>query len=101
MQALMTEGVAEAIPALYAQEGVEDPVVYAHLFSCLIGWDWYITEYDPESGEAFGLVRGLETEWGYVYVPEFEGVNRARGFNVIERDEHWAPVPASTLEGRR
>lgn len=43
MQELITEEVAEGIPALYAQEGAEDPVVYLHLFSCVSGWDWYIT----------------------------------------------------------
>ena len=43
MQKLITEEVAKTIPALYAQEGAEDPVVYLHLFSCVSGWDWYIT----------------------------------------------------------
>ena len=43
MQELITEEVAEGIPALYAQEEAEDPVVYLHLFSCVSGWDWYIT----------------------------------------------------------
>ena len=83
MQELITEEVAEGIPALYAQEEAEDPVVYLHLFSCVSGWDWYITEYDPADGEAFGLVRGLETEWGYVYIPELESINRAKGLNEI------------------
>lgn len=100
MQRLITREVAKAIPALYAQEGAEDPVVYLHLFSCISGWDWYITEYDPATGEAFGLVKGFETEWGYVYIPELEGVNRAKGFNVVERDERFSPAPASLIEGR-
>ena len=100
MQELITEEVAEGIPALCAQEEVEGPVVYLHLFSCVSGWDWYITEYDPATGEAFGLVKGFETEWGYVYIPELEGINRAKGFEVIERDEHFSPVRASELEGR-
>jgi hypothetical protein len=45
-------------------------------------------------------VRGLATEWGYVSVPELEGVNRTKGFNVVERDERFSPVPVSELEGR-
>ncbi len=101
MQKLITHEVAETIPALYAQEGADDPVVYLHLFSCVSGWDWFITEYDPEDGEAFGLVRGFATEWGYVYIPELEGVNSAKGFNVVERDEHFSPVRVSELEGVR
>lgn len=63
------------------------------LFSCLNGWDWYIAELDRESGEAFGLVKGFETEWGYFSIPEMENLNRSKGFEVIERDEHFAPAP--------
>ena len=100
MQELITEKVAETIPALYAQEEVEDPTVHLHLFSCVSGWGRYITEHDPATGEAFGLVRGLATEWGYVYIPELEGINRAKGFNVVERDERFSPMRISELEGR-
>ena len=58
MQELITEEVAKAIPALCAQEEAEDPTVHLHLFGCVSGWDWYITEYDPATGEAFGRAAG-------------------------------------------
>lgn len=101
MQELMTEELAEGLPPLYATEGEGDPVALVHYFSCASGWDWWLTEYDPETGEAFGLVRGLEVEWGYFSLCEMEQLNRSRGFNAVERDEHFEPTRASALEGRR
>lgn len=92
MQELLPKEIAKEIPPLYAQDGAEDPIAYVHLFSCLNGWDWYIAELDRESGEAFGLVKGFETEWGYFSIPEMENLNRSKGFEVIERDEHFAPA---------
>lgn len=101
MQKLMTWEIAKGLPRLYEQDGAEDPMVYVHYFSCVSGWDWWLTEYDPATGEAFGLVRGFATEWGYFSVAEMEGLNRSRGFAVVERDECFSPVPASLIEGRR
>ena len=100
MQQLMTEEMAGRLPRLYEQDGASDPIAYVHYFSCLSGWDWWLTEYDPVTGEAFGLVRGFETEWGYFSVREMERLNREKGFEVVERDEHFEPAPASRFEGR-
>lgn len=72
MQELMPKGVAATVPPLYATEEEADPVARVKLFSCINGWTWYVTEYDPATGEAFGLVEG---------------------FGVIERDEHFEPAP--------
>lgn len=101
MQKLMTGEIAKGLPRLYEQDGAEDPMVYVHYFSCVSGWDWWLIEYDPATGEAFGLVRGFAAEWGYFSVAEMEGLNRSRGFAVVERDECFSPVPASLVEGRR
>lgn len=100
MQQLMTEEIAKTVPRLYEQDGADDPIVHVHYFSCVTGWDWYLTEFDPRTGEAFGLVRGFEIEWGYFSVREMERVNREKGFEVVERDEHFEPAPASRFEGR-
>lgn len=98
MQELVTRDIAERTPALYATEGVEEPVAQAHFFSCASGWDWYMTELDPATGEAFGLVRGFEAEWGYFSIREMEALNRERGINVVERDESFEPQPAGRFE---
>lgn len=93
MQELMPEEVAATVPPLYATEEERDPVARVRLFSRVSGWTWYVTEYDPATGEAFGLVEGFADEWGYFSIPEFEALNRAKGFGVIERDEHFERAP--------
>lgn len=95
MHELMPKNIAGTVPALYATEEEDDPIARERLFSCLSGWTWLITEYDLESGDAFGLVRGFEEEWGYFSIREMEELNRSRGFNVIERDLCFEPVPVS------
>ena len=95
---LIPDEVAATIPALGATEECEAPLAAVHLSTPAGGWDWYLTEYDPETGEAFGLVRGIETEWGYFSVSEMEGLNRSRGASLVERDLHFAPRPAREFE---
>ena len=98
MQKMMTKALESKVPALYAQDGKgSEAIIYAHYFSCFNGWDWYMTEYDPETREAFGIVKGFETEMGYFSIEEFESINRSRGFNVIERDLYWRPQAAGTI----
>ena len=61
MQQLMTREIAKTAPRLYEQDGAEDPTVYAHYFSCVNGWDWWLLEFDG-TDEAFGLVEGYDDE---------------------------------------
>ena len=65
---LMTKELGDTIPALYANENVEnydDVLAPAKLFSPYGNWTWYVTEWDPETGTCFGFVQGFETELGY------------------------------------
>lgn len=92
MQKMITKAIEQKAPRLYETDGQGmQAVAVAHFFSCFNGWDWYLTEYDPESGEAFGLVCGLDRELGYFSLAEFERINRTKGLNVIERDMYWTP----------
>lgn len=95
MQELMPKEVAATVPPLYATEEDGDPIARVRLFSRINGWTWYVTESDPATGEAFGLVEGFADEWGYFSIPEMEAVNRSHGLNVVERDEHFEPAPVS------
>lgn len=97
MQELMPKEIAAKVPPLYGTEDEGDPTARVKLFSCVSGWTWYVTEYDPESGEAFGFVKGYADEWGYFSVREMESVNQSHGFSVVERDERFEPVPVSEL----
>ena len=97
MQELMPKELAETVPPLYATEDEDDPIARVKLFSCFNGWTWLVTEYDPDSGEAFGLVKGFEDEWGYFSIREMEKVNRSKGIGVIERDLYFEPAPVSRV----
>ena len=85
MRELMTREIAEGLPGLYEQDGAEDPTVYAHYFSCVNGWDWWLLEFDG-TDEAFGLVEGYDDELGYFSLKEMAELNRSMGFAVVERD---------------
>ena len=99
MQQLMTREIAKTAPRLYEQDGAEDPTVYAHYFSCMNGWDWWLLEFDG-TDEAFGLVEGYDDELGYFSIKEMEELNRQMGFAAVERDEHFSPRPLSAVRRR-
>ncbi len=92
-----TASEARGIPGLYETEHVpaEDKTLHVHYFAG--GSDWWIAEYDPETGTAFGyacLGDPQDAEWGYVDLPELEAVSVRSGLVVVERDLHWQPVKA-------
>lgn len=99
--------VAVKIPAL-GRSGVgptDEKTVHVHYF--VGGGDWWLTEYDRKTGEAFGYacLNGdwQNAEWGYVSLPELEA---ARGgpplYVVVERDCYWTPQTfAQVMAGRR
>ena len=88
----MTNEIERKTPRLYEQESKgKDAIVYAHWFSPYTGWDWYMTEYDPDQRLCFGLVKGLATELGYWTIDELEEVNESHNFPLIERDLWWTP----------
>ncbi len=58
-------------------------------------------EASPDSGAAFGLVKGFEEEWGSFSIREREEVNRSKGVGVIERDLYFEPAPVSRASAAR
>lgn len=92
---LMTKELGSRIPALYANDDADDPdavVAYAKLFSPYIGWRWFITEWDPETGLCFGLIKGWETELGYFDLTELAELNFYGIVPSVERDLCWKPM---------
>lgn len=78
---LITDEMLERVPELYAQEDVPlaDKQVHAVYFIPFkSNWTWYMTEYDKDSGDAFGLVLGIEAEWGYFNINELKKLNAQR-----------------------
>lgn len=83
-------------PGLYEQEDAGlDALVYVHYF--VWGCDWFVTEYDPESGDCFGWVRiGGEQELGYFNYQELCTV-RVNGLFPVDVDDDWRPRPLSEV----
>ncbi|WP_417282152.1 Eco57I restriction-modification methylase domain-containing protein, partial [Clostridioides difficile] len=78
---LMTDEMLERVPELYAQEDValaDKQVHAAYIIPFRSNWTWYMTEYDRESKDAFGLVLGIEPEWGYFNLDELKELNAQR-----------------------
>lgn len=95
---LLTKALAETLPPLYANDGLGyDAPALIHFFSPYSGWDWYATEFDPETETFFGLVKGDFTELGYFTLAELESAAFSNGVPIVERDLHWYPRPLSEV----
>lgn len=78
---LMTNEMLDRVPKLYTQEDValaDKQVHAAYIIPFCSNWTWYMTEYDRESKDAFGLVLGIEPEWGYFNLEELKELNAQR-----------------------
>lgn len=94
---LLTKTISKKIPSLYTQDGKGDAAIaYLKLFLPWSSWTWYVTEMDPETGECFGLVHGIENELGYFNLNELETIQGPGGLKV-ERDRAFEPTPLSNL----
>lgn len=91
---LLTKELEKKIPALYSCDETPVMKIVAHYFSPWYNWDWYVVEGNWQEGTYvfFGFVKGLENEWGYFTLNEFEEVNTKAGFQKIERDLYWTEV---------
>lgn len=91
----ITAEVKKALPKLYSQEKVSDPMVVAKWFG-QNGWRWFAIEWDGED-RFFGLVQGYDTELGYWSMTELESVKGQFGLPAVERDCHWTPKKLSEV----
>ena len=102
---LMTKDLADTIPPMYANENVSDEdydavVARVKLFSPYNGWYWFITEWDAETGQCFGLVKGFETELGYFDLTELSEVTVFGSTPAVERDLDWKPQTLGEIRKR-
>ncbi len=85
------------MPALYSQENVSDPTVYAKFFTPDSNWTWFATEGAPEGDDFFfGYVIGQYEEWGYCCLSELQAARGPLGLP-IERDLYFQTGPFSTV----
>src|SRR5438034_1363523 len=68
--------IAKSIPPLYGTQHVPlaEKIIHAKWFTPFACWSWLVAEYDPNERLAFGLVVGMETEWGYFSLDELEAI---------------------------
>lgn len=95
---LLTKENLRKLPPIYAQQNEGDPIIYVKFFTPWSNWTWYAMEYDPEERMFFGIVEGLETEFGYFSLDEIAEVRGPFGLK-IERDRHFKPSPVSKVRG--
>ena len=104
-QKFLPKELERLMPPLGSQDGkphsqIKVPIKY---FSPYSGWTWYAYEYDPEEQMFFGLVHGIEKEFGYFSRQELEEASGMQGrLPLVERDKYWNPKTtlADVEEGR-
>lgn len=91
------------IPALYSTEETptRDKIVVAKYFSPYSNWLWLVVEGNREGEDYifFGLVYGLEKEWGYFSLSELESAKKGE-IPLVERDLYFKPVKLSEIEAK-
>jgi hypothetical protein len=92
---------SDKLPSTDEAARMVDPICRVKLFGGG-SWTWFIAGFDPETGMAFGVTKGWETEEGDVDLNEIKALRLAFGLPV-ERDLHWTPTATSELmkEGTR
>lgn len=91
------------IPRLYeTDDGSEigEKMIYAHFFSPLNNFDWFVFEYEPETKTCFGFANLNNpdfAELGYFTLDEFEEINKSYGFDMIVKDLHFKTGKVSEI----
>lgn len=96
---LLPDELKAALPPLYSNEEIKDPLVRLKFFTPDGGWTWFVTEGQAEGQDFlfFGFVVGHFPEWGYFLLSELESIHGVLGLSV-ERDLHFTPKPFSQLQ---
>ena len=103
---LLTKEIEKKLPALYSREsGCDDPRFVCKFFDPIGSWTWYVLEGEKqEDGDwlFYGLVDGLEKEWGYFRLSELESIATNSSLHAalqlgIERDIYYSPQPVANF----
>jgi len=94
---LIPKAIERQAPPIGATSDVRDPVAFCKLYMPDSHWTWYMTEYDPATREAFGLVHGEFEELGYFSLDELSDIRGPMGLT-IQRDLYWKPRKLSEVK---
>lgn len=93
---LLTEELRKKLPKLYENEHLGlDAIAQVKFFTPDSSWTWYASEFDG-TDTFFGLVSGLELEFGYFSLSELQSVRGPLGLP-IERDLYFVPKTLQEL----
>jgi hypothetical protein len=96
---LLPPSLETILPPLYATEKIaeDEKIVYAKFFVINTRWTWFVLEgewdADHENFTFFGLVHGLEKEYGYFTLNELESLADDNLLYSVERDLYFDPTP--------
>jgi hypothetical protein len=98
---LLTDKLRSQLPALYTQEEIYDPIVYAKFFLPDSGWTWYAIQGQVEAGTFmfFGYIFCEAIGWGYFTLRELESIRGPQG-EEVERDPDFRPAPWSKIKAQ-
>lgn len=109
MLRLMPESLLKEFDRIGRQENSRDPVIVAKFFCPSSSATWYATEFDPETANFFGYVKGVGgvDEWGMFSLDDLQRIripveivfydrltkktSHAKSFARVERDVHFTP----------
>jgi len=98
---LLTKANLEALPPLYSQEELGfQAIAQVKFFTPDANWTWYASEFDPKTGRFYGLVDGLEQEYGYFMLSELQEGRGKLGLP-IERDRYFTPTTLAICYEKR
>lgn len=98
---LLTKKDLKNIPDIYSTENtsMKETMVYAKFFTPDSSWSWYLMELSKKDNDmAFGLIDGLEKEYGYFSISELEETKGPLGLH-IERDIRFKPMKLKDIQG--
>ena len=103
---LLPESLEKVLPAIKATEKIpaKKKIIYAKFFAPNTCWTWFVLEgswnENHEDFIFFGLVHGLEKEYGYFSLNELESVGVSEPLVLrIERDLYFLPTLLTNITG--
>ena len=94
---LLTKELLKKLPPLgHSIETKEEPQAIVKWFTPDSNFTWYVAEYDPATGQCFGLVDGFAKEFGYFMLDEIKALRGPLKLPV-ERDWSFDPVNINSL----
>jgi hypothetical protein len=96
---LLDQESRDKLPELYSgEEQGLDALAQVKFFTPDSSWSWFASEFNGDD-ILFGLVVGLEIEFGYFSISELQSVRGPLGLP-IERDLHFEPKSLRELRDR-